>query len=516
MRQGGIDERSLLMAKKGFHRLLYVIENMNLSTKLTIMAGTIIVPFVFLIIFLLVMLGSVGESYDAIVQNVTSANVYNIHFKEDMDSVMYQMVARSLEMDEVASVVSMTDPGTMIDQARASFTILEKTSSSPEAAQASSRVCKLLGTLETHVKEIDQSVKQTGSYEKNMERLETDIRIITELIQERITEYISYETQSMSEIREQTIQERNALTRMAALIFLFVLGVGGVFSLLITRSITRPIHKLCAAAEEIGRGHFDTRITIASHNELAIVGESFNRMARQITVLIADIKEEQIYNRNMEQKLLQSQINPHFLYNTLDNILWLSEAGRKEDVQGLVMALSQFFRTTLSGGRDIITLKEEISHVEAYLQIQKFRYRDILSYEINVPQDLMDVPVIKMTLQPLVENALYHGIKNKRGMGNLKISAFCREPYVYITVSDDGMGMKPEDLDTLRRMISGEIPPHSDNTGFGLVNVVQRLKLNFGDTYTLKIDSTYGEGTCVTVMNPAETVRYQTAATENT
>ncbi len=492
------------MIKKGFQKLFHVIENMNLTSKLAIMVGIVFIPFVSLTIFLLVMLGSVGESYDAIVQNLTSANVYNIHFKEDMDSVMYQMIARSLEKDEVTSVVNMTDPETMIDQAEASFTVLEETSSSPEAAQASMRVCKLLTTLRKHVNEINGSVKQTGSYEVNMDRLETDIRIITELVQERITEYISYETQSMSEIREKTIIERKRVIRMAIDIFLFVLAVGGLFSILITRSITRPIRKLCTAAEEIGQGHFDTRITIASHNELAIVGESFNRMAQQITVLIADIKEEQIYNRNMEQKLLQSQINPHFLYNTLDNILWLSEAGRKDDVQGLVMSLSQFFRTTLSGGRDIITLKEEISHVEAYLQIQKFRYRDILSYEIDVPEELMGIPVIKMTLQPLVENALYHGIKNKRGMGMLKITACRQDDCICIKVSDDGMGMKEESLQTLRRMISGEEQPLADNTGFGLMNVAQRLRLNFGEKYTLKIDSVYGEGTCVTVLNPCE------------
>ena len=308
-------------------------------------------PFLLLSAFLLVMLGSLGESYDSIAQNVTRANIYNIHFKEDMDSVMYQMIARSLGKNEVGQVVSMTNPDTMIDQAEASFTMLEKSSSSPEAALSASRLCKLLKTLRTHVDDIDTSVKQTGSYEENMERLETDIRIITELIQERITEYISYETKSMEEIREKTFTEREKIVRAA------------------------------------GQGHFDTRINIAEGNELSIVGESFNRMAQQITVLIEDIREEQIYNRNMEQKLLQAQINPHFLYNTLDNILWLSEDGRKEDVQQLVMSLSQFFRTTLSGGRDIIPLREEISHVEAYLQIQRFRYQDILSYEINVPDE---------------------------------------------------------------------------------------------------------------------------------
>ena len=216
-----------------------------------------------------------------------------------------------------------------------------------------------------------------------MERLETDIRIITELIQERIAEYISYETKSMGEIREKTLRERERLVRMSGEILALVLIIGAVLVYLISRSITRPVRELCDAAEMIGKGHLDTRINIASNNELAIVGDSFNRMAQQITVLIADIKEEQIYNRNMEQKLLQAQINPHFLYNTLDNILWMAEAGKKEDVQALVMSLSQFFRTTLSGGRDIIPLSEEVSHVEAYLQIQKFRYRDILSYEIS-------------------------------------------------------------------------------------------------------------------------------------
>ena len=176
------------MIRRAFSGFLRMIENMNLTSKLAIMTGVLSIPFLLLSVFLLVMLGGLGESYDAIVQNVTRANVYNIHFKEDMDSVMYQMIARSLGKDEVGKVVGMTDPGTMIDQAEASFTMLEKSSSSQEAAQASVRLCKLLTTLRRHVDEIDASVKQTGSYEDNMERLETDIRIITELIQERITE----------------------------------------------------------------------------------------------------------------------------------------------------------------------------------------------------------------------------------------------------------------------------------------------------------------------------------------
>ena len=204
----------------------------------------------------------------------------------------------------------------------------------------------------------------------------------------------------------------------------------------------------------------------------------------------------------MELKLLQSQINPHFLYNTLDNIIWLSQADRKEDVASLVMSLSRFFRTTLSGGRDIIPLKEEISHVEAYLQIQQFRYRDILSYRIELPQELTEVPVIKMTLQPLVENALYHGIKYKREMGEIKISARKEGEKACICVTDNGIGMKEEDLEHLRNLLAGTEKPAPDNSGFGIVNVDQRLKLNFGEAYGLTIESVYGEGTTITVHTP--------------
>ena len=335
-----------------------------------------------------------------------------------------------------------------------------------------------------------------------MERLDNDIRIITELIQERISEYLFYETGSMEQIRVEMAASRDRLVRAAFIFLLVLISLIIWFVVMITRSITRPVRNLCTAAEQIGQGHFDTRTHIAANNELSLLGNSFNHMAEQITVLIEDIRTEQIYNRNMEIRLLQAQINPHFLYNTLDNIIWLAEANRKEDLEAIVMALSQFFRTTLSGGRDIITLREEFSHVEAYLQIQAFRYRDILSYSIDLPEDLKEVPVIKMTLQPLVENALYHGIKNKRGMGEIRVSASRSGEDALICVSDNGIGMKEEELETLRRLADGTEKVSADNTGFGIANVAQRLRLNFGEQYGLTIESTYGEGTRITVHTP--------------
>ena len=494
------------MIRKGLSNINQRIENMDLQRKLTIMSGVIIIPFVAVILFLLVMFGRYGNSYDGIVQNVTLVNKYNIRFKEDMDSVMYQMVARSLGKDEVEDVIGMENPETMIDDATASFRQLEISSTSRQASQISTHILKLLETLRKYVTEIDSEVKVTGSYEQNMVKLDTDIRIITELIQERIAEYLSYETVSMEQVRQAMVASRINLIRAAVIFLLLIIVVVSLLAMLITRSITRPIRALCDAAEQIGQGHFETRVHIAAKNELALLGDSFNHMAEQITALIEDIRTEQIYNRNMELKLLQAQINPHFLYNTLDNIIWLTEADRKEDVVSIVMSLSQFFRTTLSGDRDIIPLSEEISHVEAYLQIQQFRYRDILSYRIELPEEVRQVPVIKMTLQPLVENALYHGIKNRRGMGEICITAGKDGEDAVIRVTDNGIGMKPEELEYLQALADGKQKASADNSGFGIANVAQRLKLNFGDRYGLDIESTYGEGTTITVHTPGSEV----------
>ena len=150
---------------------------------------------------------------------------------------------------------------------------------------------------------------------------------------------------------------------------------------------------------------------------------------------------EELNLRAAELRVLQEQINPHFLYNTLDNIIWLAESKDTEQVVRMVSSLSSFFRTTLSKGREFITVKEEEQHIRSYLEIQQFRYRDILEYEIAIPEELYEYEIIKLTLQPLVENALYHGIKNKRGGGHIRVSgALCQDVMIF-KVQDDGIGM---------------------------------------------------------------------------
>ena len=203
---------------------------------------------------------------------------------------------------------------------------------------------------------------------------------------------------------------------MAAIIVSILLTVNA------SRSVTRPIQKLCSVTQKVAEGDFTVKTKVENTDEISVLTQSFNDMTEEIGVLVEDIKKKQANLHIAETKLLQAQINPHFLYNTLDTIVWLAEENKKEEVVSMVTALSEFFRTTLSKGRDFITVKEEESHVESYLKIQQFRYQDIMDYEINIDESMYGFVIPKLTLQPLVENALYHGVKNKRGKGMIRIT----------------------------------------------------------------------------------------------
>ncbi|MCR5775490.1 MAG: histidine kinase [Lachnospiraceae bacterium] len=422
-------------------------QRIDLKRNLIVMYTVIMIPLMTVCTYLVYELNVFCRSYDAIVQNVTRANEYNIEFKNEFDSVMYQMVARSLTKEEVGGAVGMDNPEKLISDAEKTFESLRETTNSEQAKGRISSIKKLLNTLRKRMNDINDSIDSDSAYDENMERLDTDIRILTQLIQERISEYIYYESESMERIRHQMDEERLKVVNITIIAMLIALIASAVFYMLISRSITEPV-------------------------------------------------------ANLELKLLQAQINPHFLYNTLDNIIWLAEDGRKEEVEDITSSLSMFFRTALSGGKDFIKIKDELTHIEAYLHIQRQRYRDILSYEIDVPEELKEYIIIKMTLQPIVENALYHGIKNKRGGGTIRVTGREEKNRVYLTVKDNGMGMDEETLTYIKEIISGEKKPSSDNTGFGLSNVAERMRLNYGTHCGINISSTYGEGTEMDIYIP--------------
>jgi two-component system sensor histidine kinase YesM len=282
----------------------------------------------------------------------------------------------------------------------------------------------------------------------------------------------------------------------------------------VSSRLIRPIRMLKNKMRQAASGFLDARIHNTGNDEIADLGNSFNIMLDKLKILLENSVKEQEQIKIAELRALQAQINPHFLYNTLDSIVWLAETKKSNEVIQIVNALTKFFRITLSKGRDWITIRDEVEHIRSYLIIQQMRYRDILEFDFHVNEEIMNCLMLKMTLQPIVENALYHGIKNKRGKGCIRIQGdFGPHGTIVFTIADNGAGMTEETENRLRasleRPITEGLPEH---TGYGLKNVHQRLRLYYGEPYGIAIRTERGQGTEISVNIPARGELYEKAA----
>lgn len=475
-----------------------------LRLKLFLVAVVIIIPMIVLSLYQIAALYNYSTAYDEIVRRITSANNYNLNFKEEMDESMYKIVVESETFESIDGNTDLKNPYHLIKSARENFTSLRKITSSRESLDWIKRILLNLNTLEDRINEISDNLKETGHYEENIEMLESDIYILTELFQEEIQYYIYYETQNFEAIRQSLNNQVTHViwTMIMSLSLIIIASI--LVNILVTESITKPIRMLCDKTAMVAKGDFKTRMTCENHDELSVLSDSFNDMAFKLEQQVQSIRLEQENLRYMESKLLQAQINPHFLYNTLDTIIWLIEGDKNKEAIDIVIALSEFFRIVVSKGKDLITIREEEMHIKSYLQIQQLRYKDILDYEINIPEELHGYQILKLTLQPLIENSLYHGIKMLRARGKITIIGEIMDEVICLHVVDNGIGMDEEKLSALRKEV--EMPGSKQSTGFGLANVNKRIKLNYGNRYGLAIQSKKGEGTDITIKIPARPV----------
>jgi two-component system sensor histidine kinase YesM len=271
----------------------------------------------------------------------------------------------------------------------------------------------------------------------------------------------------------------------------------------ISQTITNPITQLKKLMKRAEEGDLSVRFEVRYRDEVSVLGNNFNQMLDRIEYLIRMVYIEQQNKRNAELKVLQEQIKPHFLYNTLDTINWMAREHEAGDIVKVVDALTSMYRIGLSGGKDYITLGEEIRYVSNYLYIQKIRYGSKINYEIVEDPKLKSCEIPKLILQPLVENAIYHGIKTKRTQGHLTIST--REldnGLMELSVEDDGSGMEPEKVKELIRMLKEPFPESGSHHSFGIFYIKERLRLRYGEAFEVRIDSTRDIGTRITMVLP--------------
>jgi len=309
------------------------------------------------------------------------------------------------------------------------------------------------------------------------------------------------------------MSELMAGTRRAILTFVVIAGLcfalAALVSSLVSARISRPIEALRKSMQEVEKGNFDIDITVETSNEVYQLARDCDIAVKKVRDLIEQNRQEGEQKRILELRALQAQINPHFLYNTLDSIIWMIELEENQEAIDVTSSLARFFRLGVNRGSEYITVRTEIEYLETYLSIQKVRYKNKLDYEIGFVPELYECRLLKLLVQPLVENAIYHGIKNKEAPGVVRVSGSLEGGAIVIRVADDGVGMDAGRLEVLRRRLASPSgqgvepdggPPSAG--GVGVRNVQERIVLCYGAEYGLSYESSPGEGTIATIRLP--------------
>ena len=484
-----------------------------LRSKLITLVTVSIVPLLCITIYLVFALLNYSKAYDKIVNSMTIANNYNLGFKEEMDESLYKLAVGYTTFDTIDEDSTLRNPYELIDEARNEYQNLYKITTDSDSRLWLQSFLRNLDTLENRVNDMRQNLDEGGQYDENMEMLDNNIYILTELIQDDIQYYIYYQTQSIENLKIQLNKEVDSFIGIIVILLVAIMTVVIFATTKILSSITRPIRELVQVTQKISKGDFSVQTQVHTNDELTSLATSINDMSGKLEVMVDQIKEDERKMRYAELRLLQEQINPHFLYNTLDTIVWLIEGNDPDKAVDMVVSLSEFFRLVLSKGKEYISIHDEEMHIQSYLKIQQVRYRDILEYDIQIDPSLYPYRILKLTLQPLVENSLYHGIKYKRAKGKISVSGVLEKEQIHLKVEDNGIGMTPEELEKLRAEISR--PCKETEAGFGLANVNERIRMNFGPEYGMTINSEKDKGTVVDIWIPAILIQERTSGEDH-
>ncbi len=471
------------------------IQNSTLATKIRYSYVSMMVPMLFFIGMCFFFIWDSNNQYGEMINSAVVASEFSLDFKKDFDYETYLLIIGNKSVEESGLDDLLADANRVVSG-------LLSLDGSRENTTRLRSAQKYLKNLETYIDRIKENLQEGNKYEDNIQIWENDVQIVTSLLRETIFQYIYYEIKGIEVARSEYQQFYVGMIRVILIALGLIIIVLTFMSYYIPQSISKPITRLSEVTDLVAKGDLSVRSDIVDGGEVAVLSDSLNKMIDKINELLEQVTQEQVSLRKAELELLQSQINPHFLYNTLDTIVWLAEGSDQAKVVSMVENLSEFFRTSLNQGKDIITIKEEVQHVRSYLEIQQVRYQDIMEYEIDIPEELYKYHIPKITVQPLVENALYHGIKNKRRRGKIQVKGREEENCFILTVEDNGIGMTEERLREVMERIYN--PASNSEEAFGLYNVNERIRLKFGEEYGISFNSIYGEGTICDIKLPKE------------
>lgn len=448
-----------------------------------------IVPFIINTLYYNIAL----NQYEGIIENVYSANSLSSRLKGDIYTTMWNIVTGKTEFRDNTQYE-------LIGRIRNNLDQLEKNANSADNGYLVQVARNTLDTMEGYVDKIGDNIAHDRPVSEN-EKILGEITSLSDILYDVIQKFVAAEM-DLAHIQNTKIQrsmDLMTLTQVALFLAILLFLLRNYRQL--NRSINEPIYRLKTMASRIAQGDLSIRVERPEISELDELTDSLNTMAEKLIELIDQNVQKQRNLQKAEMKALQAQIAPHFMYNTLETILSLAEDGQTENVVTTTIALSSFFRLSLNKGKDWVTVAEEKSHVENYLAIQKMRYGAILEYDIDFAPEILQESMLKLLLQPLVENAIYHGIKMTRRRGHIALKGYREGERMVFTVEDNGLGMSVEKLAKLKGSLS-----HYDvsipGTGFGLYNVYKRIELYYEIDDGLTVESEYDKGCKITLKLP--------------
>jgi len=489
------------MGKTPFRYLGRVIDywagiNLSIRTKILLSLAVVILLMGTTNAVLITQVLNYSRQYDVIINNITTANSISGSIKPDIDNEMWRIVAGKVAFSD----------GKQYDIINTVNSKVQWMTANTDSHRSKVKLDVILRTMQTLKEDVDlmgNQIANKSTATDNEASLEK-IRFVSGVAEGVVQDYVLFE---VNRTNDQYQQMRTSFARwetFSILLIFVAIAFSVVAAWRLSKSIYTPIKKLHDVTTTITKNDLQALVTGDNRDEITELGMSFNIMIGKIRELLDSKIKEQENLKKAELRALQAQINPHFLYNTLDTIIWMAESKKNDQVIDIVSALSSFFRISLSKGRDWITIGEEVERTKSYLTIQKMRYRDILDFKIEVDEAASGYTILKLILQPLVENALYHGIKNKREGGTISVRARKEnEDEILLEVEDDGIGFTPEKLAQIQAELADDSGDIRLESGFGIGNVNNRIRLYYGKQYGVIIKSEYYTGTCVTLVIPA-------------
>jgi two-component system, sensor histidine kinase YesM len=480
-------------------RVTDLLSRINLSIRAKILLALLVVIFIMgsTNALLVAQVLKYSRQYDDIISNITTANSITGTIKPDIDNQMWMIVAGKFSFNEGKQYQILADVNAKLDMMVANT----------DSQQSKMKLEVIRRTVETLKQEVDRmgvQIQKNSTAADNSTMLD-NIRFASSVVEEVVQDYALFE---VDRTKNQYQSMREGFVRwetLSIILMFFAITFAVLAAISLSRSIYIPIKKLHDVTTTITRNDLQALVTSDNVDEITELGMSFNIMIGRIRELLDSKIKEQENLKKAELRALQAQINPHFLYNTLDTIIWMAQSNKNDQVIDIVSALSKFFRISLSKGNDWITIGEEIERTRSYLTIQRMRYRDIMDFTIEAEEGVANYTILKLILQPLVENALYHGIKNKRQGGTIKLRAKMRnENEVLLEVEDDGIGFTPDKLVQLQAELADDSGDIRLESGFGIGNVNKRIRLYYGKQFGVTVKSEYNTGTCVSLFIPAK------------